>query len=58
MQESKNDSFSVFFFKGLDADRSGDLCHRALDLAQDLVKPSGSVLLKIFTGRCDDVNDF
>ncbi|GAB5371222.1 hypothetical protein AAMO2058_001561000 [Amorphochlora amoebiformis] len=36
--------------KGLDADRSGELCMRALDLAKQLVKPEGAVVLKIFTG--------
>eukprot|EP00466_Bigelowiella_natans_P016023 jgi/Bigna1/84110/fgenesh1_pg.123_\ len=40
--------------KGLDSDRSCDLCMRALDLAEDLIKPKGSVLLKIFQGGSFD----
>jgi len=36
--------------KSLDSDLSCDLCMRALDLANDLLKQNGAVLLKVFQG--------
>jgi 23S rRNA U2552 (ribose-2'-O)-methylase RlmE/FtsJ len=35
----------------LDADQSTDLCLRALELASIVLKPEGSVILKIFQGK-------
>ena len=37
--------------KQLDADRSTDLCLRALELAPVVLKPDGAIVLKIFQGR-------
>ena len=37
--------------KVLDADRSTDLCLRALELAPLILRPDGTIVLKIFQGK-------
>lgn len=51
--------FSMFFShssetsgsKQLDADRSTDLCLRALELSATVLKPEGCIVLKVFQGK-------